>query len=91
MGKVKEYALKDAPDWVVWYQFPMGKVNSIKNVDKNIQGKVSIPYGKGKGNTSRRVLVSWSLVYQFPMGKVKQKNTQLSKPWPSCINSLWER
>ena len=90
MGKVKEFIMKKTINATTMYQFPMGKVKKRHEICY-IPYLVSIPYGKGKGNTSRRVLVSWSLVYQFPMGKVKVFCGYDSIEEVNRINSLWER
>ena len=70
------------------YQFPMEKVKRCSQEDFGNSCKVSIPYGKGKGETNG--LWGKAFAYQFPMGKVKIDEVKEFADALS-INPLWER
>lgn len=51
---------------------------------------VSIPYGKGKGRDTNKVLTNQHFV-SIPYGKGKVLKTKIFHVLFKCINSLWER
>ena len=62
MGKVKHARFDGRAHNNKKYQFPMGKVKSIKYIQLLARKQVSIPYGKGKDIINKEALYGYNRI-----------------------------